>query len=125
MSKNVAAAGMPSVALANGDILPALGEGTWYLGESSERYEAERESLIAGYEAGLTLIDTAEMYGEGAAERLVGDALHRLLAERSRDELFLVSKVYPWNAGRDRIFESCRASLDRLGVDQLDLYLHH
>ena len=69
----------------------------------------------------MNLIDTAEMYGEGASEELVGEAI----APYDRSKLFIVSKVYPWNAGRDHIFQSCRNSLKRLGTDYLDMYLLH
>ncbi len=112
---------MKTVRLKDGTPVPALGFGTWYLGESSQSYEKELESLQYGIENGLTLIDTAEMYGEGAAEELVG----RAIRPYEREKLFLVSKVYPWNAGRDHIFTACENSLERLGTDYLDLYLLH
>lgn len=98
-----------------------IGQGTWMLGESGDRQLQEQEALAAGIEAGMTLIDTAEMYGNGRAETLVGRAIRGM--ERSR--LFLVSKVYPHNAGRNNIFSSCRDSLERMGTDYLDLYLLH
>ena len=108
------------VALPGGETVPALGQGTWMMGEDRTRRAAEMETLQAGADAGMTLIDTAEMYGEGAAEMLVAEALgHR------RGELFIVSKVYPQNAGRDRLPQACEASLRRLGTDRLDLYLLH
>jgi diketogulonate reductase-like aldo/keto reductase len=112
---------MKTVRLKDGTPIPALGFGTWYLGESSQRNEREIEALQYGIEHGMTLIDTAEMYGEGAAEELVGKAIRPY----EREKLFLVSKVYPWNAGKDHIFTSCENSLKRLGTDYLDLYLLH
>jgi diketogulonate reductase-like aldo/keto reductase len=90
------------------------------MGERPDRRSAEIAALRAGVAAGMTLIDTAEMYGEGAAERLIGEAL----GDR-RDDLFLVSKAYPQNAGRDRLPQACEASLRRLGTDRIDLYLLH
>lgn len=109
------------VVLPDGAKVPAVGQGTWFLGESWSRFEAEKEALTAGIAAGMTLIDTAEMYGEGAAEELVG----RTIAGMEREKLFLVSKVYPHNAGRVHIAKSCMASLKRMGTDYLDLYLLH
>lgn len=100
--------------------LPAIGQGTWFMGEGLAPHADEVRALQQGLELGMTLIDTAEMYGEGGAEKVVGDAL----ADR-RDQAFLVSKVYPWNAGRDSAIAACEASLSRLGTDHLDLYLLH
>lgn len=100
--------------------LPAIGQGTWYMGEGLVPHADEVRALQQGLELGMTLIDTAEMYAEGGAEKVVGDAL----ADR-RDQAFLVSKVYPWNAGRDSAIAACEASLSRLGTDYLDLYLLH
>lgn len=100
--------------------LPAIGQGTWYMGEGLAPRRAEVRALQQGLEAGLTLIDTAEMYADGGAEEVVGEAL----AGR-RDQAFLVSKVYPWNAGRDSAIAACERSLRRLGTDRLDLYLLH
>lgn len=110
-----------TVKLPDGTLVPAIGQGTWYMGDDPARRASEIEALRTGVACGMTLIDTAEMYGEGAAERLVGEAI----APLDRDGLFLVSKVYPHNAGRAHIFDSCRASLDRLGTGALDLYLLH
>ena len=101
--------------------LPAIGQGTWYMGESASHRQQELAALRTGVEHGLTLIDTAEMYGEGAAESLVGEAIKPL----NRDELFIVSKVYPHNAGGKRLVASCEHSLRRMGVDTIDLYLLH
>lgn len=111
---------MRRVTLPGGETVPALGQGTWMMGESPGRREAEIAALRRGVELGLTLIDTAEMYGEGASESLIGEALGAL-----RDDLFLVSKVYPHNAGRERLPRSLEASLRRLKTDRLDLYLLH
>lgn len=100
--------------------LPAIGQGTWYMGEGRAPRHDEVRALQQGLELGLTLIDTAEMYADGGAEEVVGEAL----AGR-RDEAFLVSKVYPWNAGRESAIAACERSLARLGTDHLDLYLLH
>lgn len=97
-----------------------LGQGTWYLGEHPSRHDSELDALRTGIDVGLTTVDTAEMYGNGASELLVGEAI----AGR-RDEVYLISKVLPTNADRRRMGESCRASLGRLGTDHLDLYLLH
>lgn len=109
------------VTLPDGTAIPAIGQGTWFLGERKAALEQEKEALTAGMHAGMTLIDTAEMYGSGKAEELIG----KTIAGKNREELFIVSKVYPHNAGRKNIFKSCMASMDRLGVDYLDLYLLH
>jgi diketogulonate reductase-like aldo/keto reductase len=109
-----------SVSLPNGTTIPALGMGTWYLGEVPARHAAELAALNRGIEIGLTLIDTAEMYGDGAAEVLVGEAI----AGR-RDEVFLVSKVLPGHASLRGTIAACEASLRRLGTDHLDMYLLH
>lgn len=103
-----------------GQNLPAIGQGTWYMGEKPLQRQDEVHALQAGIDLGLKLIDTAEMYAEGGAERIVGEAI----AGR-RDEVFLVSKVYPWNAGGQRAIAACEASLKRLHTDYLDLYLLH
>ena len=97
-----------------------MGQGTWAMGERPDRREDEIAALRLGVELGMTLIDTAEMYGDGAAETLVGEALGD-----QRDELFLVSKAYPQNASGKRLAGACEASLKRLGTDRLDLYLLH
>lgn len=106
---------------ADGSAAGTIGQGTWYLGENPGTRKAEIEALQAGMEAGMNLLDTAEMYGEGAAETLVGQAIRG----RDREKLFLVSKVYPFHAGRRDIFTSCENSLRRMGTDYLDLYLLH
>jgi diketogulonate reductase-like aldo/keto reductase len=109
-----------SVALPDQTRVPALGQGTWRMGEDSRLRQQEITALRAGIDLGMTLVDTAEMYGDGATETLVGAAL----AGR-RDQVFLVSKVYPHNAGRGRLERACEASLRRLKTDRLDLYLLH
>ncbi|MFY4698091.1 aldo/keto reductase [Burkholderia glumae] len=109
-----------TIALPDGERVAKLGQGTWEMGERPARRAAEIAALRAGIELGLTLIDTAEMYGDGATEELVGEAIQGL-----RDGLFLVSKVYPHHADRRQMIASCKASLRRLGTDRLDLYLLH
>lgn len=100
--------------------VPLIGQGTWHMGEDTSRRKAEMEALRTGVELGLTVIDTAEMYGDGATETFVGEALVGL-----RDQVVLVSKAYPQNAGRGRLKRACEASLKRLRTDRLDLYLLH
>lgn len=109
------------ILLKDGTALPCVGQGTWFVGEHDSKRASEIEALRWGIEHDMTLIDTAEMYGEGASEELVGEAI----APYEREKLFLVSKVYPWNAGRAHIFDSCEQSLKRLGTSYLDLYLLH
>jgi diketogulonate reductase-like aldo/keto reductase len=111
---------IPTVTLPSGVSVPALGLGTWNIGEDSRKANAEIESLKRGLDLGMTLIDTAEMYAEGGAEKITGAAI----AGR-RDEVFLVSKVYPWNASRQGVIDACERSLKRLRTDRLDLYLLH
>jgi diketogulonate reductase-like aldo/keto reductase len=109
-----------SVPLPDGTAVPALGMGTWYLGEDPDGHDIELAALRTGIEIGLTLIDTAEMYGDGAAEVLVGQAI----AGR-RSEVYLVSKVLPGHASLRGTIAACEASLRRLGTDHLDMYLLH
>lgn len=111
---------IPTVTLPSGTTVPALGLGTWQMGETKARARDEIDSLRLGLDLGMTLVDTAEMYGDGEAERIVGRAL-----EDRRDTAFLVSKVYPWNASRHGTIAACEASLQRLATDRLDLYLLH
>jgi diketogulonate reductase-like aldo/keto reductase len=111
---------IPTVRLPAGESIPVMGLGTWYLGEDPIRRASELAALRLGIDRGLTLIDTAEMYGNGAAEVLVGEAI----AGR-RDEVFLVSKVLPSHASYADTIEACRQSLRRLGTERLDLYLLH
>jgi len=111
---------MRMVTLPSGDKVPALGQGTWNMGDERETRAEEIAALRLGLDLGLNLIDTAEMYGEGKSEELVGQAI----AGR-RDDAFLVSKVYPHNASRKGAISACERSLKRLGTDRLDLYLLH
>ena len=111
---------MKTVQLPSGERVAALGQGTWNMGEAPARRGQEIAALRAGLDLGLALIDTAEMYGEGRTESLVGEAI----AGR-RDEVFLVSKVYPHNASRAAMRKACEASLRRLRTDRIDLYLLH
>ena len=111
---------IPTVRMPSGDVVPALGQGTWMMAEDPSLRKQEVATLRAGIAQGLTLIDTAEMYGDGRTESLVGEALTGL-----RDDVFLVSKVYPHNASRKAMRKSCTDSLRRLKTDRLDLYLLH
>ncbi len=111
---------MKTVRLLDGTIVPAIGQGTWTTGEDPRLRAEEIATLREGIDRGATLIDTAEMYGEGASEDLVGEAI-----SGRRDEVFLVSKVYPWNASRAGTIAACERSLKRLRTDRIDLYLLH
>lgn len=111
---------MKYIELPSGEKVPALGQGTWFIGDSAATRAEEIATLREGIERGMSLIDTAEMYGEGASERLVGEAINGL-----RDKVFLVSKVYPHNASAKGTIAACERSLQRLGTDHLDLYLLH
>jgi diketogulonate reductase-like aldo/keto reductase len=111
---------MKTVTLKSGDKVPVLGIGTWRMGERKSERTAEVAAIKLALELGITLIDTAEMYGEGGAEEAVADAV----AGR-RDGLFIVSKVYPHNASRKGAIAACERSLKRLKTDRLDLYLLH
>ncbi|MGH6930099.1 MAG: aldo/keto reductase [Dongiaceae bacterium] len=111
---------MKTVALPSGETVPTLGMRTWQMAGDRGRRAEEIAALRLGLDRGLTLIDTAEMYGEGAAEELIAEAI----AGR-RDEVFLVSKVYPHNASRQGTIAACERSLKRLRTDRLDLYLLH
>ena len=106
---------MRTLTLPDGRSVPALGLGTWYMGESAGTHEAEVRALQTGLDLGMTLIDTAEMYAEGGAEEVVGDAV-----QGRRDEVFM-----PYNASRKGTITACEASLRRLGTDHIDLYLLH
>ena len=108
------------VPLPSGDKMAALGQGTWHFAESPARRAEEIASIRLGIDLGMTVIDTAEMYGNGAAEVLVGEAI-----TGRRSEVFLVDKVLPHHATRAGTVRACEASLDRLGVDYIDLYLLH
>ena len=109
-----------TVSLPDGEPIPKLGQGTWEMGEQPARRAAEIAAVRAGVELGMTLVDTAEMYGDGATESLLGEALAGL-----RERVFLVSKVYPHNASRRGVQAACEKSLKRLKTDHLDLYLLH
>jgi len=111
---------MKSVMLPSGERVPAFGQGTWNIGDSRATRAEEIATLRLGLDLGATLIDTAEMYGDGRSEELVGEAI----AGR-RDEAFIVSKVYPHNASRQGVAAACERSLARLGTDRIDLYLLH
>lgn len=111
---------MRKIKLPSGEAVPVLGQGTWYMGDHASRRAEEIATLRLGLDFGMTLVDTAEMYGDGASEKLVGEAI----AGR-RDEVFLVSKVLPSNATRHGTIAACERSLKRLGTDRIDLYLLH
>lgn len=120
---------MRSVPLGGGDsvLVPALGLGTWRLGESARHRGAEVAALRRAFELGYRLIDTAEMYGEGGAESVVGRALAEALAagDLRREEVFIVTKVYPHNASARGVAQACDRSRARLQLDVIDLYLLH
>lgn len=109
-----------TVTFPSGVRVPALGQGTWHLGNDPARRAEEIAALRRGLDLGLSVIDTAEMYGNGAAEELVGEAVHG-----RRDDAFLVSKVLPFHADRRGTVDACHASLRRLRTDRIDLYLLH
>jgi diketogulonate reductase-like aldo/keto reductase len=109
-----------TVTFPSGVSVPALGQGTWRMGDDPARRSEELAALRRGLDLGMTLIDTAEMYGSGASEELVGEAVRG-----RRDEVFLVSKVLPSNADSRGTVDACHASLRRLGTDRIDLYLLH
>ncbi|MDS9466693.1 aldo/keto reductase [Paracoccus sp. MBLB3053] len=111
---------IPRTNLPDGEMVPALGQGTWMMAEHPARRASEIAALRRGLDLGMSLIDTAEMYAEGAAETLVAEAI----GDR-RDEVFLVTKVYPWNASEGELPLACARSLRRLGTDRIDLYLLH
>lgn len=108
------------VTFADGTTVPALGQGTWELGDDPALRDEQQQALSRGIDLGMSLIDTAELYGDGRSERLVGE----VIAGR-RDEVFIVSKVKPENASEMKMMLSCEKSLERLGVERLDLYLLH
>jgi len=111
---------IPTTPLPDGTSIPVFGMGTWHMGESRGRFDAEVAALRRGLELGISLIDTAEMYGSGGAEQVVGEAI-----KGQRDSTYLVSKVLPSNASRQRTIKACEQSLERLGTDRLDVYLLH
>jgi diketogulonate reductase-like aldo/keto reductase len=109
-----------STKLPGGETVPVLGQGTWRMGEDKSKRKSEVAALRLGIDLGMTLIDTAEMYANGGAERVVRDAI----ADR-RHVVFVVTKFYPQNATRERMAAACDRSLRRLGIEQIDLYLLH
>ena len=111
---------LPTVKLPSGEKVPQLGQGTWHMGESGRTRKDEAAALRLGLDLGMTLIDTAEMYGDGGAEEVVAEAI----AGR-RDECFIVTKVLPENSTRARMVAACERSLKRLKTDRIDLYLLH
>jgi diketogulonate reductase-like aldo/keto reductase len=115
-----AVAGMRTTTLPSGEPVPVLGQGAWVLGQDASLRDEEIAALRRGLDLGMTLVDTGELYGDGASERLVGEAI----AGR-RDEVFLVGKVMPHHATEEGTVAACEASLRRLGTDRFDLYLLH
>jgi len=111
---------MRTVRLPDGTEVPALGQGTWHMGDRGRAAADEVAALKLGIELGMTLIDTAEMYGNGGAEEVVAE-----VAQGQRNKLFIVSKVYPQNASRSGVPQACERSLKRLRTDRIDLYLLH
>jgi diketogulonate reductase-like aldo/keto reductase len=109
-----------TVKMPNGDVVPALGQGTWMMGQGRHSRAQEVRALQLGIDLGMTLIDTAEMYADGLAEEITGEAI----AGR-RDEIYLVTKVLPNHASRSATIAACERSLKRLGVETVDLYLLH
>ena len=118
---------MRFVRLLTGQEVPALGLGTWRMGESTRTRRAEISAVAMAIEIGYRLIDTAEMYGDGGAEQVVGAAVRPMVeaSQVRREELTIVSKVLPSNASRDGVRRACERSLKRLGLDYLDIYLLH
>ena len=112
--------GLPTITLHSGERVPALGQGTWHMGEDRRRAADEAAAVRLGIELGMTLIDTAEMYGSGGSEEMIARAI-----EGVRDHLFIVSKVYPHNSSRSGVVAACERSLARLHTDRIDLYLLH
>ena len=106
--------------LPSGNTMPVFGLGTWRMGENPDRFQAEVAVIRGALDLDISLIDTAEMYGEGGAEEVIGEAIRGV-----RDELFLVSKFYPHNASRSGVVEACERSLQRMNCDYIDLYLLH
>ena len=111
---------MRTVRLPSGEQVSAIGQGTWYMGDRKTEAAREVAALQLGIDLGMTLIDTAEMYADGGAERIVAQAV-----SGRRDQVFIVSKVYPQNASRSGVPAACERSLKRLNTDRIDLYLLH
>lgn len=118
---------MHTVTLPDGETRPALGLGTWRIGESAGRRRAEVAAIRSALEMGYRVIDSAEMYGEGGAEEVIGEALAGALRAGvvAREDVFVVSKVYPHHASRDGVLAACEQSRRRLGLEAIDLYLLH
>ncbi len=118
---------MKTVLLSTGEHVPALGLGTWHMGESARTRDAEVAAVRHALDLGYRLFDTAEMYGEGGAESVLGRALADALRAGvvKREEIVVVSKVYPHNASRRAMPKACDASRERLGLDVIDVYLLH
>ena len=112
---------LPTICLKDGTVLPVLGQGTWLSGEIPEKEENEKASLLHGIDRGMTVIDSAEGYGWGLSEEFI----KRAVKDVDREKIFVISKVEPQNAGKDKIFEHCQNSLDHLGMDYLDMYMLH
>lgn len=121
MAEGIIKRNIKKVKLPDGSELPKLGQGTWQMAEDDERREREIAGLRYGIESGITMIDTAEMYADGKAEALAGDAIKGM----QREDVYIVSKVYPQNACKKHIFSSIDRSLKLLGTDYLDMYLLH
>ena len=111
---------MNTVTLPSGAAMPIFGLGTWHMGERQGQFKAEVSALRYGLDLGVTLLDTAEMYGQGGAEEVIAEAI-----QGRRDQVYIVSKVYPHNASRQGMVEACERSLRRLQTDRIDLYLLH
>jgi diketogulonate reductase-like aldo/keto reductase len=111
---------MRTLLLPDGARMPVLGQGTWNMGEKKNAHADEVAALRLGIDLGMTLIDTAEMYGDGDAEKVVGDAI-----KGQRDRVFIVTKAYPHNASRRELPKACERSLKRLRIETIDLYLLH
>jgi diketogulonate reductase-like aldo/keto reductase len=111
---------MKTISISDGERIPVLGQGTWRMGEKQQARKDEVTALRLGIDLGMTLIDTAEMYGDGGAEEVVADGI-----KGQRDRVFVVTKVYPHNASRTELPKACERSLERLRIDAIDLYLLH
>src|SRR5690606_11998123 len=111
---------MRKVVLPSGEEVPQLGQGTWLMGENASGRKSEVDALRLGVDLGMTLIDTAEMYGDGGAEEMLSEALKGI-----RDKCFVVSKVYPHNASAKGVRAAAERSLKRMNIDVIDLYLLH
>ena len=113
-------ASIPTITLRDGEVVPRLGMGTWHMGERAANRATEVEALRLGLDHGMNLVDTAEMYGAGGAESVVGEAIHGW-----REGVFVVTKFYPHHASRRKLIAACDGSLAQLGGETIDLYLLH